>query len=111
MQQYADLSVFFASEPWADQRRPGLEQRVRQRLASLAEALGDKPYLEGRFTAGDLMMASVLGILGDHPLVAEQPRLAEYLARCHARPAYQRALAAHLADLQDEPPPGARRPG
>jgi glutathione S-transferase len=47
------------------------------------------------------MMASVLGILRNDPLLAEQPKLAAYLARCDARPAYRRALAAHLADLRD----------
>jgi glutathione S-transferase len=68
----------------------------------LAETLGDKDYLEGQFTVGDLMMASVLGIIRDSDLLAEQPRLLDYLARCDARPAYQRALKAHLGDLRPE---------
>jgi glutathione S-transferase len=93
--------VFSAGEEWARLRRPALEERLRQRLSRLAEALGERDYLEGRFTVGDLMMASVLGILRDSPLIAEQPNLAAYLARCDARPAYRRALAAHLADLRD----------
>lgn len=102
VQQYGELDVFAAGEEWAKLRRPALETRVRQRLAMLADALGDQDYLEGRFTLGDLMMASVLGIIRGDPLLDEQPRLAAYLARCDARPAYQRALAAHLADLRLE---------
>jgi glutathione S-transferase len=102
VQQYAELDVFSAGEEWATLRRPTLETRVRGRLAMLAEALGDKDYLEGQFTVGDLMMASVLGIIRDSEILAEQPRLLAYLARCDARPAYQRALAAHLGDLRLE---------
>jgi glutathione S-transferase len=103
VQQLGELTAFHADEDWAKARRPQLEDRIRKRLAELADALGDKDYLEGRFTVGDLMMASVLGILDDTDLVAEQPRLAAYLARCRARPAFQRALAAHLGDLRDNP--------
>lgn len=102
VQQYAELDVFSAGEEWARLRRPALEERVRKRLTMLAETLGDKDYLEEHFTLGDLMMASVLGIIRDSALLAEQPRLKAYLARCDARPAYQRAMAAHLADLRAE---------
>ena len=102
VQEYGGLNAFYANEEWARLRKPGLEQQVRGRLARLANTLGDRDYLEDRFTLGDLMMASVLGILSDSGLVEEQPRLAAYLARCRARPAYQRAMAAHLADLRAE---------
>jgi glutathione S-transferase len=102
VQPYAELDAFAAGEEWAKLRRPSLEQGVRRRLALLAETLGDDDYLEGRFTLGDLMMASVLGIIRGDRLLDEQPRLAAYLARCDARPAYQRALAAHLSDLRLE---------
>jgi glutathione S-transferase len=75
---------------------------VRARLADLATALGDKDWLaDGRFTAGDLLMASVLRILRHTDLVGETPSLAVYLARCEARPAFQRALAAQMAVFED----------
>ena len=70
---------------------------VQKRLADLAAALGDKDWLaDGRFTAGDLLMATVLRILRHTELVARRG-LAAYLARCEARPAFQRALAAQMA--------------
>ena len=103
VQQYAVLDVFYPGEEWPKLRKPSLEQRVRRRLAMLAEALGDRDYLEERFTLGDLMMASVLGIIRDSGLLEEQPRLKAYLDRCTSRPAYQRAMAAHLADLRPSP--------
>ncbi len=102
VQQYGLLHVFYADEEWARLRKPSLEERVRRRLTMLADALGDRDYLEDRFTLGDLMMASVLGIIGDTDLITEQPRLRAYVDRCQARPAYQRAMAAHLADLRPE---------
>jgi len=102
VQQYDALDAFYADQEWARLRRPGLEQQARARLAMLADVLGEKDYLEDRFTLGDLMMGSVLGIIGDTELLAEQPRLKAYLARCEARPAFQRAMAAHLADLRPE---------
>ena len=98
----AMVNVFEADRPWAEDRRPLSETRVRGRLQDLSNRLGDKPYLEGEFTAGDLMMASVLrGIPA--ALLGEFPSLAAYLARCEARPAFRRALAAQLADFADEP--------
>lgn len=103
VQQYGELDAFYEGEEWAKLRRPGLEDRLRRRLAMLAETLGDKDYLEGSFTLGDLMMASVLGIIRDSGLLDEQPNLKAYLDRCNARPAYRRAMAAHLADLRAEP--------
>lgn len=99
--QLAEIDLFHTGEDWASERRPAAEQWVRTRLADLAAALGDKDFLEGRFTAGDLMMATVLRILRHTDLVAEQPRLAAYLARCEARPAFQRALAAQMATFEE----------
>ena len=67
------------------------------RLTSLSKALGDKPYLDGdRFTAGDLMMSTVLRILRHTDIVTSDQRLAAYVERCTARPAFQRALDAQL---------------
>lgn len=95
----ASIDVFYANEEWARLRRPGAVEFVNRRLAALERSLGDKPFLDGdRFTAGDLMMATVLrihtGILSSHT------QLAAYVERCTARPAFQRALGAQLADFQ-----------
>jgi glutathione S-transferase len=93
IQQLAEIDLFYPNEEWAKARRPALEQRVKQRLAELATALGDRDYLEGdRFTAGDLMMTAVLRVLRHTQLVEGEPKLAAYKARCEARPAFQKAL-------------------
>jgi glutathione S-transferase len=98
------VDIFYPGEEWAKLRRPGAEAFMRQRLTGLANALGDKPFLEGdRFTAGDLMMSAVLRILDYTDLIAEHPNLAAYSARCEARPAFGRALQAQLDDFSDEP--------
>jgi glutathione S-transferase len=107
VQDLAMVNVFEADQPWADDRRPLSEKRVHGRLADLSSRLGDKDYLEGEFTAGDLMMACVLHGISGTGLLESYPNLAAYLARCQARPAYQRALAAHLADFTDQPPMAA----
>jgi glutathione S-transferase len=100
VQGYGDL-FFHKGEDWVAARRPQLAERVQLRLKDLAAALGDKPYLEGRFTVGDLMMATVLRILdGDPEFLDAEPALKAYKARCEARPAFQRALAAQLGDFE-----------
>ena len=101
-QRLFELDVFFAGQDWVKAHRPSIEERTRRRLKELAFALGDKPYLDGRFTAGDLMMATVLRILRVTDLLASEPALAAYLARCEARPAFQRALAAHMGDFETQ---------
>jgi len=89
--------IFHEGEEWAKLRRPSATAFAKRRLASLATALGDKPYLDGdHFTAGDLMMTTVLRI---KPELVEDPRLQAYVERCTARPAFQRALAAQLGDF------------
>ncbi len=96
------IDIFYADQEWAKLRRPGAVEFMRRRLAGLAAALGDRPYLDGeRFTAGDLMMSSVLRVLDHTELVAEHSNLAAYKARCEGRPAFARALAAQLADFGD----------
>jgi glutathione S-transferase len=104
LQDLAMVNVFERDQPWAEDRRPLSEKRVDGRLRDLSNRLGDKQYLEGEFTAGDLMMACVLRSLESTALLDAYPNLAAYLARCQARPAFQRALAAHLADFTDQPP-------
>jgi glutathione S-transferase len=97
IQNLAAIDLFYADQDWAKARRPGAEEVARKRLADLATALGDKDWLtDGRFTAGDLLMTTVLRILRHTELVAEAG-LAPYLARGEARPAFQRALAAQMA--------------
>jgi glutathione S-transferase len=96
----AVIDLFYADQEWAKLRRPGAVEFASRRLASLSKALGEKPYLDGeRFTAGDLMMAAVLRIRQD--LVRDDKRLAAYVERCTARPAFKRALDAQLGDFRD----------
>lgn len=93
------IDFIHTGEEWATLRRPGAVEFMNSRLDALAKRLGDKPFLDGeRFTAGDLMMASVLRFHPDVP--KRDPRLAAYLDRCAARPAFKRALNAQLGDLR-----------
>ncbi|MEN2786242.1 glutathione S-transferase family protein [Sphingomonas qilianensis] len=101
--QLAVVDIFEADRPWSAARRPTVVEDIRARLADLSTALGDKPWLDGDFSVGDLIMVSVLRGLHDSGLLDEFPNLAAYVARGEARPAYQRALAAHLADFRAEP--------
>ena len=84
-------------KPWAKERLPLVAERVRNRLKQLSARLGDAEWLDGAFSAGDLMMASVLLRLRPSGILDEFPSLAAYVARAEARPAYQRAFAAQLA--------------
>jgi len=95
------IDFFYSDQEWAKLRRPSAEAFVRRRLGSLSNALGDKPYLDGdRFTAGDLMMTTVLRILGHTDIVTSDERLSGYVARCTARSAFKRALNAQLGDFR-----------
>lgn len=95
----AVLDNFYAHEAWAQARKPSQEAFTRMKLQSLARRLAGRDYLEDRFTVGDLMMTSVLRILNHTDVISADPVLGPYVARCEARPAFQRALAAHLADF------------
>ena len=95
--QLGQIDLFAAGAEWAKQRRPEVEKTVKRRLSELAAWLGERDFLEGRFTVGDLMMTTVLRILRHTDLVAAEPRLKAYQDRCEARPAFQRALSAQLA--------------
>jgi glutathione S-transferase len=95
------IDIFYANEEWAKLRRPGALEFVQRRLAALAKSLGDKPYLDGdRFTAGDLMMTTVLRILQHTDVVTGHERLAAYIERCTARPAFKRAFDAQIGDFR-----------
>ncbi len=84
-------------KPWAAERMPLVRDRVRDRLRQLSARLGEADWLDGDFSAGDLMMVSVLLRLRASGLLDEFPNLAAYVARGEARPAYGRAFAAQLA--------------
>jgi glutathione S-transferase len=95
------IDLFYANEEWAKLRRPGAVEFVQKRLAALSKSLGDKPYLDGDvFTAGDLMMTTVLRILKHADIVTSDKRLATYVERCTARPAFKRALDAQIGDFK-----------
>lgn len=82
--------------PWYEERQLLVKDRVRRRLRQLADHLGEREWLDGAFSAGDLLMVSVLLRLRSTGVVDEFPNLAAYVARGEARPAYQRAFAAQL---------------
>jgi glutathione S-transferase len=84
-------------KPWAKERLPLVMDRIRGRLNQLSSHLGDTDWLDGAFSAGDLMMVSVLLRLRPSGILDEYPSLAAYVARGEARPAYKRAFAAQLA--------------
>lgn len=86
---------------WYQQRLPSVEQRVHDRLAALSRRLGMADWLDGDFSAGDLMMVEVIERVMD--LVATYPNLMAYVARAEARPAFQRAFAAQLAVFTGQP--------
>lgn len=94
------IDRLYVNEEWAKLRRPGAVEFMNKKLDAVAKRLGDKPFLDGeRFTAGDLMMATVLRFHQDAP--KRDPRLAAYIDRCTVRPAFQRALSAQLGDFQE----------
>jgi len=98
------VKIFEGDKPWSEERLPLVMDRIRARLAPLSARLGDSEWLDGAFSAGDLMMIEVLKRLRMSGLLDEYPNLAAYVARGEARPAYQRAFAAQLA--VNAPPAG-----
>lgn len=100
VQNLAAIDLFYVNDDWAKARRPGALEAVQKRLQELAIALGERSYLEDRFTAADLLMTTVLRILRHTDIVAQIPVLERYRLRCEARPAFQRALAAQMAVFQ-----------
>ena len=89
--------ILEGDKPWFEQRLPLVKDRIRQRLGELSLRLGDAEWLNGAFSAGDLMMVSVLLRLRASGLLDEFPKLRAYVARGEARPAYRRAFEAQLA--------------
>lgn len=102
------INVFNRGEPWTEEARPKFLERLNSRLKCMSDALGDKEWLEGRFTIADLMLVTVLRQLRGGKTVDQFPNLAALVARGEARPAFQRALADQLevfAKNQPEPQP------
>jgi len=95
--EFTNTLLFERSESWYEQRRPIIEDRLRKRLAALSDRLGDADWLDGSFSAGDLLMVSVLQRLKSSGILNDYPNISAYVARAEARPAYQRAFAAQLA--------------
>jgi glutathione S-transferase len=90
--------------PWAAQRMPLVEGRIRTRLGELSRRLGDAEWLDGAFSAGDLLMVVVLRRLSSTSLLDDYPNLVAYIARGEARPGFQRAFAAQLAVFEGRGP-------
>lgn len=95
--ELATAKILESNKPWTKDRMPLVQDRVRDRLRQLSKHMGDAEWLDGNFSAGDLMMASVLLRLRASGILDEFPNLAAYVARGEARPAYKRAFAAQWA--------------
>jgi glutathione S-transferase len=95
--ELANAKLLEGDKPWSKERQPLVEDRVRSRMEQLSRRLGDAGWLDGAFSAGDLMMVSVLLRLRSSGILDEYPTLAAYVARGEARPAYKRAFDAQLA--------------
>jgi len=91
---------------WYEERLPMLEDRVRVRLGELSSRLGDADWLDDAFSAGDLLMVTVLRRLNGSALLDRYPNLSAYVARGEARPAFKRAFADQLAVFTGKPPTG-----
>jgi glutathione S-transferase len=95
--EYATARLLEGDKPWNKERLPLVEERIGNRLAQLSGRLADANWLDGAFSAGDLMMVSVLLRLKSSGMLDKYPNLAAFVARGEARPAYKRAFAAQLA--------------
>jgi len=101
-----DLSIaklLEGDKPWSEQRLPIVKDRIRHRLSELSARLGDADWLDGAFSAGDLLMVAVLLRLRASGILDEYPNLFAYAARGQARPAYKRAFDAQLAVFTGRP--------
>jgi glutathione S-transferase len=95
--EFVTARIHERDKPWSEARLRLVADRVRARLDQLSARLGEADWLDGAFSAGDLLMVSVLLRLRASGILDEYPNLAAYVARGEARPAYQRAFAAQLA--------------
>ncbi len=99
--EWGAAMLFERDKRWHQERLPVLDARVRDRLDELSGHLGDADWLDGAFSAGDLLMVTVLRRLGGWGVLEDYPNLGGYIARGEARPAYQRAFADQLAVFTD----------
>lgn len=106
MFELGNVDIFSKDEEWAKLRRPSLIGWCKERFDRLTDALDGKDYLAGQFTVADIAMATVLREAGETDLVSSRPVLAAYLARCLARPAFERALDAQMAAFAAHEPQG-----
>lgn len=104
---YAIATLFEADKPWSHPRLPAIRERIDGRLAEAEARLGEAEWFAGSFGPGDLLMVAVLRMLEPQGLLAPFPRLAAYVARGTARPAFARALADQLAGFTGTPPGAA----
>ena len=102
--ELVNAKILEGDKPWSAERWPLVVARVRARLDQLSVRLGGADWLDGAFSAGDLMMVSVLLRLRPSGILNDYPSLAAYVARGEARPAYERAFAAQLAVFTGKPP-------
>jgi len=103
---HAICTLFERDRPWSAGRLPAVLQRIDDRLRDLSQRLGERTWLDGdAFTAGDLLMVTVLRIVAEDGLLDGHPNLVAYVARGTARPAFRRALDAQLAGFTGTPPP------
>jgi glutathione S-transferase len=101
------IDLFYADQEWAKLRRSGAEEFARLKLKRVSDWLGDKEWLEDRFTIGDLLMVTVLRNLRHTDIIAGIPNLDAYLKRGEARPAFKQALSDQLAVFAANQPEGA----
>ncbi|XNY04045.1 glutathione S-transferase family protein (plasmid) [Sinorhizobium meliloti] len=92
-----EVAEYLEDETWYEQRLPFIDERIRKRLGELSGRLGNADWLDGAFSAGDLLMVTVLRRLEGSGIIEEYPNLSAYVARGKARPAYKRAFVAQLA--------------
>jgi glutathione S-transferase len=104
--ELANARLLEGDKPWSKERLPLVEDRVRDRLKQLSARLGGADWLDGAFSAGDLMMVHVLQRLKPSGILNDYPELSAYVARAEARPAYKRAFEAQLAVFTGKLPTG-----
>lgn len=102
---HAIATLFEVDQPWSKPRLPEIEKRIDERLGELSTRLGESDWLDGDFSAGDLLMVAVLRMVKDTSLLDPYPNLKTYVARGESRPAFRRALADQLAGFTGDTPP------
>ena len=98
------VNVFNRDEAWANEARPKFMERIEGRLKGLSDSLGEKEWLEDRFTVGDLMMVTALRQLRNDDVLTQFPNISAYVKRGEERPAFQKALSDQLAVFREHEP-------